>query len=114
MQNRKIWIWIVIAVFLVGGLGYVFWPRDGEQASAPEMESGEPANPTVTTAAEEILPTEALPTEEIKATEGSGSEATVEITDLPPTPRQELESTNPDTVNLASGGVQLVEVFAFW
>jgi len=31
-----------------------------------------------------------------------------------PTPRQSLEATDPSTVKLASGKVQLVEFFAFW
>jgi hypothetical protein len=31
-----------------------------------------------------------------------------------PTPRTGLESTDPASVNLASGEIQLVEAFAFW
>lgn len=31
-----------------------------------------------------------------------------------PTPRSGLEATDPTTVNLASGQVQMVEFFAFW
>ena len=31
-----------------------------------------------------------------------------------PTPRQNLEATDPSTVKLDSGQVQLVEFFAFW
>ena len=31
-----------------------------------------------------------------------------------PTPRPGLEGTDPATVNLANGEIQLVEVFAFW
>lgn len=31
-----------------------------------------------------------------------------------PTPRTGLSSTDPATVNLASGEIQLVEAFAFW
>jgi len=32
----------------------------------------------------------------------------------PPTPRQELTATDPASVQLASGQVQLLEFFAFW
>lgn len=35
-------------------------------------------------------------------------------TKLPPTPRQNLEATDPSVVKLASGRVQLIEFFAFW
>jgi hypothetical protein len=31
-----------------------------------------------------------------------------------PTPRTNMEATDPGTVKLASGQVQLVEFFAFW
>ena len=31
-----------------------------------------------------------------------------------PTPRPDLEATDPTSINLASGEVQLVEFFAFW
>jgi len=31
-----------------------------------------------------------------------------------PTPRADLESTDPTRINLASGKIQLVEAFAFW
>ena len=33
---------------------------------------------------------------------------------VPPTPRAAMEATDPATVSLASGGIQLVEFFAFW
>ena len=55
---------------------------------------------------------------EIPATEiQEGSEPTEEVVveeQAPPAPRAGLESTDPATVNLASGQLQLVEVFAFW
>jgi len=34
--------------------------------------------------------------------------------DVKPTPRANLSSTDPSTVSLASGRLQLVEFFAFW
>ena len=37
------------------------------------------------------------------------------IQEIKPTPRgNDLVATNPSTVKLASGGLQLVELFAFW
>jgi flagellar basal body-associated protein FliL len=42
------------------------------------------------------------------------TQETVVEAQTPPTPRVGLESTDPATVNLASGQLQLVEVFAFW
>ncbi len=54
----------------------------------------------------------------IPATEADqATEATqAEITEAPviPTARAGLESTDPATVNLNSGEIQLVEAFAFW
>lgn len=37
-----------------------------------------------------------------------------DVVDAIPTARAGLESTNPETVKLASGEIQLVELFAFW
>ena len=43
------------------------------------------------------------------------SEMETQTQELKPTPRgNELVATNPTTVNLASGQLQLVELFAFW
>ena len=53
------------------------------------------------------------PTVEIQEADEPTQEAVVEA-ELPPTPRSGLESTDPATVNLAAGQLQLVEVFAFW
>lgn len=37
-----------------------------------------------------------------------------DVADASPTDRADLERTNPETVKLASGNIQLVELFAFW
>jgi hypothetical protein len=37
-----------------------------------------------------------------------------DVVEVSPTARADLESTNPETVKLASGEIQLVELFAFW
>ncbi len=39
---------------------------------------------------------------------------TVQSEQVVPTPRTGLEATDPGSVNLLSGNVQLVEAFAFW
>lgn len=54
-----------------------------------------------------------VPTTEIQEAAEPTQETVVEE-QTPPTPRVGLESTDPATVNLASGQLQLVEVFAFW
>jgi len=42
------------------------------------------------------------------------AESNQEVAAVIPTPRTGLESTDPASVNLTSGSIQLVEVFAFW
>ncbi len=54
-----------------------------------------------------------VPITEVKEAAESTEEVVVEEK-APPAPRAGLESTDPATVNLASGQLQLVEVFAFW
>ena len=54
-----------------------------------------------------------VPINEVQEAAESTEEAVIEE-QAPPAPREGLESTDPATVNLASGQLQLVEVFAFW
>lgn len=51
-------------------------------------------------------PTDALPS--------ATAMATYPATEALPTPRSGLEATDPATVEIASGQLQLVEFFAFW
>lgn len=41
-------------------------------------------------------------------------QAPAEPAQILPTPRSGLEASDPDSVELASGSLQLVEAFAFW
>lgn len=52
-------------------------------------------------------PTTSQPVEEAQAGDTDSPAA-------PPTPRQDLHASDPSTVSLASGQLQLVEFFAFW
>jgi hypothetical protein len=114
MEKRKLIIWVVIGVFLVGGIGYIVWPK-----TAPDS-VGEGTETTEQPAATEQVVIEPSPTrgdvgsDGVTETQPPTSEAVV-ATEIPkPTPRQGLVSTDPQTVNLASGDIQLVELFAFW
>ena len=82
-----------------------------EAVTPPEGDPGGEPSDTEETAVIAI-PTEtdgaALPEE----TPATGEIATEAAAPLPV--RAELEATDPSTVQLASGGVQLVEFFAFW
>ncbi len=65
--------------------------------------------------AEDLMP-ENVEAIEVLPAEGT-QESTEDVQDVIvslPTARAELESTNPDTVKLASGDIQFVELFAFW
>jgi len=96
----------VIALALLVGIAVVFILARGTKNS--ERVSNQPA------VIEEI----ALVDTEIPATdvqqEADPAQAEVEDIHVVPTPRTGLESTDPATVNLASGEIQFVEVFAFW
>jgi hypothetical protein len=112
MDNKRLLVTIVIGVILVGGLAFLLWPRQANPVTVTENQNGLATSiPTETSV---VISPENTPTEGSGDSATPTTEATVEEPSLPPTPRQELESTNPDTVSLASGGLQLVEVFAFW
>ncbi len=84
-------------------------PTQAMQPTETAVE-GQIAQPT---AATEPQPTDtAKPAQAPEPTQAP--ELTAEPTSAPFTPRTELEATDPATVQLASGNVQLVEFFAFW
>ena len=60
-----------------------------------------------------VLADTEIPATDIKEAAEPTEKAVVEE-QAPPDPKAGLESTDPSTVNLASGQLQLVEVFAFW
>lgn len=108
MKNYRYLIGVVIGVVLIGG-GIVIMNRPSElQESELKMVTENISDPT----SELVLPTDTIviveePKEEVQA------ENTPTVA-APPTPRTELVSTDPSTVNLAYGDIQLVELFAFW
>lgn len=59
-------------------------------------------------------PTEAAPPAVSESLEDLATEESVVEEAAPPPVREELHATDPSTVQLASGEVQLVEFFAFW
>ena len=79
-----------------------------------------PAVPNQNEAAQPIfteVPAASMETPESEVAQAEEAEPTA-VPESPasavPTARAGLESTDPATVNLASGQLQLVEVFAFW
>ena len=58
------------------------------------------------------------PVENVEVSEGEGAPSPVPpesaSADAKPTPRSELNATDPSTVNLATGNPQLFWFFAFW
>jgi hypothetical protein len=106
MKNYQFLIFILIGVVLIGGASMLLRPGGGEEIIENEID--------------EIIETETLaesPTAAGQVIESPTMESTLENTAeaaIPPTPRLGLESTDPASVELASGKLQLVEIFAFW
>ena len=108
MKNYRYLIGVVIGIVLIGGAFLVRNRPLALQESDPTRVIENTPAPT-----SELV----LPTDTVEITEEPTVEAQAENTPtvtIPPTPRTELASTDPSTVNLASGDIQLVELFAFW
>lgn len=105
MKNNKILIWLVgVALLLVAVIVFVFSGRTEQPDQiAVQPDSGE---------AVAVVDTEVPTTNTQEAAEPTQEEMEDEV--VVPEPRTGLESTDPANVNLASGDIQLVEVFAFW
>jgi len=109
-DNRKINILIgAAALFIVSSVFFVVNRRD------PAVKELSTASMTEVISNDEIVP------ENIVSFEIPPDLRTVEpthdvqdVVEATPTARADLESTNPKTVKLASGDIQLVELFAFW
>jgi len=110
MKDSRITIAIILAVLVVGGITtfVVLGNKDpvSEENEIPAIAEVQLKDTAVPVA------TKIVETEEI-AQDSETTVPAVENVDLP-TVRSGLESTNPASVNLASGDLQLIEFFAFW
>lgn len=105
MKSYRYLIWGVIGVVVIGG-GILIYNR----SFTPEQTTPVVTVEGVVATVEQVLPTNTAEMAEEPTEEPQEGTPTVVI---PPTPRTELEGTDPSTVNLASGEIQLVEVFSF-
>ncbi len=104
-KNNKILI-VIIGALLLAGVVLVFIVTGRSEVPEQIVELSEPIG-DVLTATTEIPRTEISEAAEPPQSEGVEDQVVA-------TPRSGLESTDPSTVNLASGNIQLVEIFAFW
>ena len=108
MKKFRSLIFILVGIVVVGGTVYALTLFQSNAGPDPtlvvneEVEKATDLNEPL-----ENVGVNVAPTQEQK----QGNTSTVSIL---PTPRVDLESTDPSSVNLASGGLQLVELFAFW
>ena len=109
-DNRKIIILIGVAIFIIV-LSAVF-----VASSRDPMVIELAIDPATETSPVENYGPENTETRDILIAEDTPDsiEVTQVVVAAVPTARAGLESTNPDTVKLASGEIQLVELFAFW
>jgi len=110
IDNRKRSILIGLAFFII--VISVIFIVSRKDRMVKELKGGKTAE-TITVEVNEVDYSEAvevLPAEEI----ADSAEVIQDVGAAVPTARIELESTNPATVKLASGDIQLIELFAFW
>lgn len=105
-QNRYL-VLILVGIVLVAGVVFLVNRPQAQQESEPILATDEEIQATETLTS----PTQ---TSEIAQNPTVTVQENTPTTTIPPTPRTEMEGTDPTTVNLASGDVQLVEIFAFW
>lgn len=100
---------VVFALLLLVGLGAVACGKKGTASPSPTEASMVSPPPAATaTEAQPVAPSAMVTVEQALPT------ATPSALPASPTPKQALEATDPTTVQLASGQVQLIEFFAFW
>lgn len=104
MRDNRIVIAGIVIVLLIIGVFIVFL-GGGDNAGETSVVSVPEVNTGVETS---VVVQETMPEVTTEATATNQSESVV------PTPRTDLEATDPSSVNLLSGNVQFVEAFAFW
>jgi len=110
IDNRKRSILIGLAFFII--VISVIFIVSRKDRMVKELK-GEKTAETITVEVNEVDYSEAV--EVLSAEEMADStEVIQDVGAVVPTARIELESTNPATVKLASGDIQLIELFAFW
>ena len=103
-KNKTIGV-LVLALILIGfAVVFVITGRSEKSEQITEQ---------ITQVEDIVVADTEVPATDIQESSESTEEAVIEE-QAPPAPRTGLESTDPATVNLASGQLQLVEVFAFW
>ena len=105
MKKNPILLFLVIEVMLIGGGVLVFYLFTAPAEITPVVTAEE-----VLITVDQVPPINTveiadLPTEEVQVSTPTAG--------ILPTPRTGLEGTDPSTVNLAFGEIQLVEVFSF-
>lgn len=80
--------------------------------TAPQAAAVQPAEQQEVDAAD--LPTEVPQEAEMPESESEPEQAEAVAESPPPVLKAGLEATDPGTVSLASGDVQLIELFAYW
>ena len=105
-QNRLI-ILVLVGIVVVVGVVIIINQSQLQDGSEPVL---------VDDGGLEAVDTQIPPTNTVEIADNSSETAAENppTATIPPTPRAELVGTDPSTVNLASGDVQLVELFAFW
>jgi hypothetical protein len=106
MKNSRWLLFIIVGVLVIGGASYLLWP--GGETSPEELDVVEKT----------MLPTEIveIATESVVVNETIDEEVIISTATqaIQPTPKTDLESTDPESVILASGDIQLIWLFAFW
>ena len=106
-DNRKLIFLVLTLVILVAISGVVILNQRG---SGSNELSTEPAKEEIVAIDTQVV----TPEENIAENYEEATLVVAEETEEPPATKTGLESTDPKTVNLASGSIQLVELFAFW
>jgi flagellar basal body-associated protein FliL len=106
MKEKNKIISVLIIALLIVGVAVVF-------VITSRSEKSEQITELITQVEEIVVADTEVPATDIQVSSESTEEVVVDE-QAPPAPRAGLESTDPATVNLASGQLQLVEVFAFW
>lgn len=115
-KRKKLLGLIIVGALLVTGAVYLFWPGGTGKPEVLDYAGDVIEDSGINKGSIDLAKASEAPSEETQTQTPTTdvAEQTKSTAAAQPTPRTDLEGTDPDTVNLASGNFQLVELFAFW
>jgi hypothetical protein len=114
MKNRKNFTVGIVLLIVAVGSGIVFLGSGRDTVPETALSSQKTEVGVETKSISQDVENTAEENQGVVSTDTEGEEISLPTQNIVPTQRVGLQETDPGSVNLSSGDIQLIEFFAFW